>query len=401
MATKQSTAQPIYNISEDIVRSAIEVSRNPLVITDNSLPDNPIVYSNPAFQELTGYSFTEVLGKPYDFLCGKETDKKTIAAVRRAVRAGTRVRATVMNYKKDGTSFWNDLTLAPIRDEDGNVTHFTGLFQDITSLINAAQRQKSLKEMGKLLARAEATQQRVKLLAAQKAELIKLNRSKDEFVSIASHQLRTPATAVKQYLGMITEGFTGEVNHHQLLLLQAAYESNERQLNVINELLRTARIDSHKYHVKPKPENITKLIRQIIANQQPIIDVRSQKVIFDDSIDYVVPVDASEIGLVIENIIENASKYSPPNRTITVTMAKKDSKLVINISDEGVGIDKAHQKIIFDKFTRVDNELSDTVTGSGLGLYWAKRILRLHKGSIRVKSAIGQGSTFTLTLPYE
>jgi signal transduction histidine kinase len=99
------------------------------------------------------------------------------------------------------------------------------------------------------------------------------------------------------------------------------------------------------------------------------------------------------------NLLENASKYSYPDTEIRVTMKKTAKRVEISVQDSGVGVSKADAKRIFDKFTRVDNELSDTVTGTGFGLYWVKRIVRMHGGSIRVDSEVGKGATFTMRLP--
>jgi signal transduction histidine kinase len=110
-------------------------------------------------------------------------------------------------------------------------------------------------------------------------------------------------------------------------------------------------------------------------------------------------IDSGEIRLVIANLIENASKYSPEGSAITVGVSLQKTAIKITVSDQGVGIPSADIKKIFDKFIRIDNELSDTVSGSGLGLFFVRRIVKLHGGRVKVASHLGSGSTFTVTLP--
>lgn len=267
------------------------------------------------------------------------------------------------------------------------------------TILYAIERKKTQNQVSQIRAEAEANLQRIELLAQQKKKLVELNRAKDEFISIASHQLRTPATAVKQYMGMVLEGFLGDVDERQLKVLQIAYDSNERQLDVINELLKTARIDSRKMVLKSQMVDIGYLIEHILKKLKPVTDMRNQTVLFEKPPTYNALVDRAEFELVLENIIENASKYTGAHKKICVDIQRRDGKIIIQVTDEGVGIPKADHKRIFDKFTRVDNDMSDTVSGTGLGLYWAKRILKLHKGTIAVQSELGKGSTFTVSIP--
>lgn len=263
----------------------------------------------------------------------------------------------------------------------------------------AIERKKSQNEMNKALLEVQESKERVRSLAAQKKQLLTLNKAKDEFISLASHQLRTPATAVKQYVGMILQGYAGEVDHNQLKLLQTAYDSNERQLNIINDLLKTAQIDSSIYQLKVADCDIVQIVQNVLHDNEPTFRMRQQTVRLDGPSECVVRIDAAEMGLVVANVIENASKYTPVGKNIHITIHCSPKKLRLSVRDEGVGIGPEDQKRIFDKFTRVDNVLSDTVSGSGLGLYWARRIMRLHHGTIAVSSELEKGSTFTLCLP--
>jgi PAS domain S-box-containing protein len=226
-----------------------------------------------------------------------------------------------------------------------------------------------------------------------------LERAKDEFISLASHQLRTPATAVKQYLGMMQGGYAGELSDTIIPFLNTAYSANERQLNIINDLLKTAQLESGQYALITEPHDITQLLQEVIEAYKPVISMRQQTLAFKSTTTDKVGVDASEMKVALSNLLENASKYSPEGSTITVTVKTTPKHATIIVKDQGVGIDGDDINKIFDKFTRLDNELSDTVNGSGLGLYFVKKIINLHSGRITVRSEPHTGSTFTITLP--
>lgn len=223
--------------------------------------------------------------------------------------------------------------------------------------------------------------------------------AKDEFISLASHQLRTPATGVKQYIGMLLEGYAGKLTEQQCQFAQTAYDSNERQLSIVNSILKTAQIDFGAYELVKTRQNITALIEETVAEFKPMLTMRAQTVNCQLQANVYCMIETGEIGLVFSNLIENASKYSPEGSSLELNLSQKANIIYFSITDHGVGIEKADYAKIFDKFTRINNVLSDTISGNGLGLYWVKKIVELHKGSINLTSVIDQGSTFTVGLP--
>ncbi len=259
---------------------------------------------------------------------------------------------------------------SPICDQDGNVD---GLFCAVT----------------------ETTDE---VLGRQKLE--SLNQAKDEFISLASHQLRTPATGVKQYLGMLLREF-----------VQHAYDSNERQLSTVSDLLSIAQADAGRIDLHRKPVNLVQLIDGILDEQTAKFIDRRQTIGFRHAeTTCTASIDEVRMRMVLENLVDNASKYTPQGNKIQLslshiapTTALDDgrNKVVIRIRDQGVGIAKDDLAAIFDKFTRIDNPLSEAVGGSGLGLYLARKIVELHGGTISVNSTIGKGSCFNITLPAE
>jgi len=230
--------------------------------------------------------------------------------------------------------------------------------------------------------------------------LIELNQAKDEFISVASHQLRTPATGVKQYIGMLLEGMFGELTEPQETILLKAYESNERQLRIVADLLKVARVDAGKVMLKKVETDINQLMADVVREETEITKERQQKVIFTSSDrPAVAQVDRDTMRMVFENLIDNASKYSGEGTTIKVAVDAGDKSIAVKIIDQGVGIDAKDIDKLFEKFSRIHNPLSTAAGGSGLGLYWAKKIIDLHGGTITVKSKVDEGTVFMIDLP--
>ena len=182
-------------------------------------------------------------------------------------------------------------------------------------------------------------------------------------------------------------------------MLEIAYESNERQLKIIDDLLKVAHVDAGRVRLSKSPCDFGKLLTDVIREQQSAFQKRHQKVVVHKPARVVkAEADPRMIRMVLENLIDNASKYSPEGKTITVDLSRKAGHAIIAISDQGVGIYKKDRDKLFQKFSRIDNPLSTTVSGTGLGLYWGKKIIDLHGGTISVTSKIRQGTTFTISL---
>lgn len=230
--------------------------------------------------------------------------------------------------------------------------------------------------------------------------LVDLNRSKDEFISIASHQLRTPATAVKQYLGMVLEGFVGDLDEKQRSLLDKAYDNNERQLRIVADLLKVAQVDAGQVMLKKEPVALNALLEEVIRDLGGIISQRSQVVMLNPAAgNPIAEIDLNSIRMVFENLIDNASKYSEEGAQITITIENRPTEVCVMVADEGVGIKQAEKGRLFEKFSRLDNPLSTKVGGTGLGLYWAKKITTLHGGELTYQPNAPRGAVFTVEIP--
>lgn len=227
-----------------------------------------------------------------------------------------------------------------------------------------------------------------------------LEIARNDFVTIASHQLRTPASSVKQYIGMLLAGYAGTVNERQAKMLQTAYESNERQIIIVNDLLYVAQLDSGNLQMKPETIDIVSLLHSIIEDLTPHYVSLKQNLIFNTRFRHLYcKADPLLLRMVVQNIIDNARKYSQPEQPITISLNNRDNTIRIAITDQGVGIAAEDRKKLFQKFTRIDNALSTIAGGSGLGLYLAYKLVLMHGGKIDVTSKPGRGSTFTVVLP--
>lgn len=230
--------------------------------------------------------------------------------------------------------------------------------------------------------------------------LLELNRTKDEFISLASHQLRTPATGVKQYVGMVLEGFAGEITTAQRSLLEKAYESNDRQLQIVSDLLKVAQIDAGKVLLRKRATDMGAMVHDVIKEQAATFKGRRQTIHFAPPRSPIMAcIDMDRIRMVIENMLDNASKYSDHDTSITVTLTQTKAAVTVSIKDQGVGIAARDIDKLFGKFSRIYNPLSTQVGGTGLGLYWAQKIVDLHDGSIDVVSEETKGTTFVIHLP--
>lgn len=237
-------------------------------------------------------------------------------------------------------------------------------------------------------------------LITQRDQLKNLNDSKDEFIMVASHQLRTPVTIVKQFIGMMLEGYAGKMSKSQTKMLNTAYDSNERELEIIKELLRVARVEEGKVKLVKSSYDMALQIEEAIQDHLTSFDSRKQIVSLHKPDKPVVAyIDKKLMRMVIDNLLDNASKYSFKGGHISINLKQDNKHTVIAITDKGIGIDKKDRNKLFQRFSRIDNPFSLSVNGTGLGLYWVKKVLDLHEGSLEVISKFNQGSTFTIKLP--
>jgi signal transduction histidine kinase len=227
-----------------------------------------------------------------------------------------------------------------------------------------------------------------------------LDQAKNEFVSLASHQLRTPATGVKAFLALLTDGYAGQLNEKQRQFLESAYEANERQLSIINDLLSVASIESGRIILRKELSDIGKITQTCVEEHRAHSKKQEQEILLSlPQAPIKAYVDQSRFRMILDNLISNASKYTPHNGKITIHVRKQAGKAIVDVKDTGSGIAKKDMHKLFGKFSRIENVKNLNVDGSGLGLYLAKYLSELHDGDILVKSRLGRGSTFSVKVP--
>ncbi|PIQ74441.1 MAG: hypothetical protein COV85_02005 [Candidatus Portnoybacteria bacterium CG11_big_fil_rev_8_21_14_0_20_44_10] len=238
-------------------------------------------------------------------------------------------------------------------------------------------------------------------LEAANERLKQLDEAKSEFLSIASHQLRTPLTTIKGVTSMLLEEFWGKLNEEQKKHLDQIYQSEERLLKLVEDLLDITRIEAGRMQFNFKPTSLEELIDGQIKELRPMAVKKSlylHFIKFKSPLPKVL-VDAHKIEQVIQNLIDNAIKYTDAGE-ITITLEPTDDHLLFSIKDTGSGITKSIQPFLFEKFQRGPRATTHYTEGAGLGLYWAGKVIRAHNGKIWVESeGENEGSVFYFTLP--
>ena len=231
----------------------------------------------------------------------------------------------------------------------------------------------------------------------------KEERERRLFVSNVSHELRTPLTSVKSYLEALDEGALSEPVAPDFI--RVSLDETNRMMRMVTDLLHLSRIDNATSHLDVELINFTAFIT-FILNRFDKIRAQDEEKKYELVRDYPITsvwieIDTDKMTQVIDNILNNAIKYSPDGGKITVTMKTTDDQMILSISDQGLGIPKQDLPKIFDRFYRVDRARSRAQGGTGLGLAIAKEIIKQHNGFIWAKSEYGKGSTFTIVLPYD
>lgn len=227
-----------------------------------------------------------------------------------------------------------------------------------------------------------------------------VDKAKTEFVSLASHQLRTPLTAIKWYAEMLTDEKRGKLSDTQRKYLKQVTDGNERMIELVNDLLNVSRLDLGTFSVEPELTDVVKLTQTITADLAPLIQTKHIKLAQNYAKDIPkINTDPTLMRVVIENILSNSIKYTPAKGQVDVAVKKDKTNLLISIKDSGMGIPKNQQDKIFTKLFRADNATSSAAEGTGLGLYMVKGIVDNAGGKIWFESTENKGTTFFVKMP--
>jgi len=230
-----------------------------------------------------------------------------------------------------------------------------------------------------------------------------ISKSKSEFISIAAHQLRTPLSAIKWAIRLIIDGDIGPVSPSQLKLLKRGYDTNEKMIILVNDLLNVARIEDGRFGYEFKEDDITETISSLVSNASVLAKERNITLKFEKSKEKIQKFvfDSNRVSLALQNLVDNAIKYTQPGGAVAVRVNKKDEYVEVQVSDSGVGVPADQLNRLFSKFFRARNVLRMQTAGSGLGLFIVKNIITRHGGEIRVESKEGEGTIFYFTLPMD
>lgn len=383
-----TTALRDLQVAEEAIQlllSAVQQSRDSIIITNAHLepPGPEIVYVNPAFTEMTGYAAEEVLGKNPRLLQGPDTDRTVLNALRQDISQGKSFHGEAINYHKDGSEYYVEWNITPIRSTQQNITHYVAIQRDITD------RKRLEQEREQLLAQEQAARD-----AAEAA-----NRSKDEFLATLSHELRTPLTPILGWSKVLRTQHLPEVKRQQVLA--TIEESAKRQAQLVDDLLDLARIVRGKLMLNFTPVSLIEVI--VAALETVRLTAEAKLIHIETNLDATLPPirgDSGRMQQVIWNLLSNAIKFTPVEGRITMTLSRVDRLAQIQISDTGQGIDADFLPFVFERFRQEDSSITRQFGGLGLGLALCRQLVEAHGGTIKAESSgIGHGATFTIQLP--
>jgi len=340
---------------------AVENVSDHIVITD---ADGIVLYANKAVERVTGYSIEEIIGSKAGVKWGKLMEKSFYENLWKIIKdQKTTFSGEIQNKRNNGETYIADTQISPILDSGGTILFFVGIEHDITKV----------KE---------------------------IDRMKTEFISLASHQLRTPLSAMKWLAEMLLVGDVGKLNNEQKECVTNIHNANERMIALVNSLLNVSRIESGRIIIDPRPTRLVELVNTVIKELEPKINKKHINITVEVSNDVpILNIDPQLTEEVYTNLLTNALKYSKAGAGIAVSITRVDDQIISKISDTGYGIPIKDQEHIFEKFYRAENIRQVETDGSGLGLYLVKAIAESSKGSISFESVEGHGTTFTFTLP--
>lgn len=243
--------------------------------------------------------------------------------------------------------------------------------------------------------------QKVVLQLQQTNEKLKeIDATKDEFISMASHQLRTPLTSMKGYVSMVLDGDVGEINPQQRTMLQQAFDSSQRMVFLISDLLNVSRLRTGKFTIINKATNLPEIVESELQQLQASANARNVKFIYKKPEDFpILQLDETKTRQVVMNFLDNALYYTPSGGRVIVELSVTEKAINFTVTDSGLGVSKKDQPYLFSKFYRAQNARKMRPDGTGLGLYMARKIIVSQGGMILFASEEGKGSTFGFAFP--
>ena len=384
--TERKTAEEGLRLTQ----RAIEAATNGIVIADAQQPDMPIIYVNPAFERISGYSRDEVIGRNCRFLQGNDRDQPALEELRAALRAERPCQVTLRNYRKDGTLFWNELDIAPVHDEQGRLTHFVGIQNDIT------ERKMAEEEL------AHKNRELDQALEAASAA----TRAKSEFLANMSHEIRTPLNAIIGMTGLLLDT---ALSKEQREYAETVRISGDVLLSVINDILDFSKIEAGKMEMEQQPFDLVDCVKASLDLLAPNAAEKGIEMIYtiDEGTPAILIGDVTRLRQVLVNLLSNAVKFTSGGEVVVSVSSRligdpqaapAEREVHFSVRDTGIGIPRERIGRLFQPFSQVDASTTRRYGGTGLGLVISKRLVEMMGGSIWVESDVGKGSVFHFTI---
>lgn len=389
---------------------AIEQSQVSIVITN--LEGN-IEYVNPAFTQITGYTNDEVLGKNPRLLQSGDHDKFFYENLWNSIISGAKWAGIFRNKKKNGELFWESSIISPIKNEDGKITHFVAVKEDITEEVEkdnelknyrehleklVEERTEELDQLNKdLLEQLQKGKELEEQLRVALSKEKELNDLKTRFIATVSHEFRTPLATLLSSAQMI-QRYSKRWSEEKLNEHYDRISSTVNYLTqLLDDVLMISRADREILANKPAQVNLEELLQSYYEEIKPNLTSKHNLIISNVCSKKTFFVDKKLLRHIVINLLTNAIKYSPGGGKVEMIISCENEKLIIKISDEGLGIPEDELQYIFEPFYRTRNSMG--IQGTGLGLNIAKRALEILGGNISVESKMNIGTTFNLRVP--
>lgn len=395
---------------------AIEASSNGIVISDVRLWDAPIIYINKAFEKITGYPITEIVGQPFLFILDDEENKDAKQKLAATMKEGKNCNINISLIRKDKTNIWVELNISPVFNSAGELTHYVGIQSDISNQKKAEQ---ELKQYARDLERTKKSLENkagelaitISQLELAKAKAEEATKAKSEFLANISHEIRTPLNGI---IGMTDLVLDTEINLEQKEYLDSVRVSSESLLTIINDILDFSKIEAGKLDLYDDRFSLRETITETVKTLTIRAGQKGLELSYYVSADVpdLLVGDPGRLRQVLVNLVGNSIKFTESGYIrIRVDKRRKGKhriRLHFSVEDTGIGIPKDKQKSIFNAFNQVDGSNARHYGGTGLGLAISSKLISLMNGKVWVESPMekedllkyGPGSTFHFVVSF-